>query len=119
MGQADCSISEVRSLRLAEGGRLREEEAGSLATQAFIAAGAALLSATTGSWLPPATPTLMPQAGCNKPRWPASTFGCKIWLSRHLGEWGNCHPGAWGLGQGQWADEGIVGGSEHKGASQS
>lgn len=78
-----------------------------LARQARTAAGAALLSAATGSWLPPAAPSVMSQAGCNKPGWPASTSGCKIWLSRHLGEWGNCHPEAWGLGEGQWADEGM------------
>lgn len=107
LGQGYCLISEVRSRRPAEGGGLGDEEACSLARQARTAAGAALLSATTGSWLHPATSSMMSQAGCNKPCWPASTSGCKIWLSRHLGEWGNCHPGAWGLGEGQWADEGM------------
>lgn len=60
------------------------------------------LSPSAGFWLPLATPMLMPQAGCNRPCWPGSTLGCETWLSRHLGEWGNCHPGAWGLGRGQW-----------------
>lgn len=91
------------------GGDLEKRRPAAFARQSCPAAGAALLSATTGSWLhpsPPPTP-MMSQAGCNKPCWPASTSGCKIWLSRHLGEWGNCHPGAWGLGEGQWADEGM------------
>lgn len=107
-GQVYCPISEVRSLKPAEGGRLGEEETGSLARQTCTAA-AFPFSATAGCCLPPAAPTLTPLAGWNTPCWPGSTLGCEVWLSWHLGEWGSCHPGACGLGWGQWADEGMVG----------
>ena len=118
-GQVRGPILEVRGLRPAKYGGLGKREPAALLGSPAWQLGLLFSLPLQDPGSLSATLLLMPQAGCNKPCWPGSTSGYKIWLSQHLGEWGNCHPGARGLGQDQWADKGMVGGPEHQGASQS
>lgn len=68
-----------------------------------------LLSAAIGSCFL-SHPRVGVPSGPQQARWLGSTAGCEIWLNWQPREWGNCHSAAWGLGQGQWADAGLVGG---------